>query len=91
MKIGQTVTKEQFIKYAPHGLILKSIGDDTFFYFNKNTTADSGHLSIPGYVFGHKHNETFIDQEHIMNLWYSIHSYPVYRLPKKPLKRRQHV
>lgn len=90
MKIGQTVTKEQFIKYAPQGLILKSLSD-TFFYFNKNTTAGSGHLSIPGYVFGHKHNETFVDQEHIMNLWNCINMYPVYRLPKKPLKRRQHV
>lgn len=90
MKIGQTVTKEQFIKYAPHGLILIS-GTDTFFYFNKNTTATSGHLSIPGYVFGYKHNGTFIDQEHIMNLWSTINLYPVYRLPKAPLKRRQHV
>ena len=90
MKIGQTVTKEEFIKYAPHGLILKSLGD-TFFYFNKNSTATSGHLSIPGYVFGDKRNEAFIDQEHIMNLWSTINTYPVYRLPKKPLKRRQHV
>ena len=90
MKIGQTVTKEQFIKYAPYGLILKS-STNTFFYFNKNTTAGSGGLSIPGYVIGHKRNGAFIDQEHIMNLWYSIHRHPVYRLPKKPLKRRQHV
>lgn len=92
MKIGQTVTKEQFIKYAPYGLILKS-STNMFFYFNKNTTASraSGDLSIPGYVFGYKRNETFIDQEHIMNLWYSIHRQPVYRLPKIPVKRRQHV
>ena len=91
MKIGQTVTKEQFIKYAPHGLILKAIVGNTFFYFNKNSTATSGHLSIPGYVFGHKHNETFVDEEHIMNFWSTINLYPVYRLPKAPIKRRQHV
>lgn len=90
MKIGQTVTKEQFIKYAPHGLILKS-SSNTFFYFNKNTTVYSEHPSIPGYVFGHKHNETFVDEEHIMGLWSVINLYPVYRLPKKLLKRRQHV
>lgn len=91
MKIGQTVTKEQFIKYAPQGLILKSIGSNTFFYFNKNSTATSGHLSIPGYVYGHKCNGDFIDQEHIMNLWSTISMHSVYRLPKAPIKRRQHV
>lgn len=90
MKIGQTVTKEQFIKYAPQGLILKS-SSGTFFYFNKNTTVCSGHLSIPGYVFGYKRNGVFIDGEHIMMLWNTISTYPVYRLPKKPLKRRQHA
>lgn len=87
MKIGQTVTKEQFIKYAPQGLILKS-QTGTFFYFNKNSTATSGHLSIPGYVYGYKRNEAFIDQEHIMNLWSAINLYPVYRLPKAPIKRK---
>ena len=90
MKIGQTATKEQFIKYAPYGLILKS-STNTFFYFNKNSTATSGQLSIPGYVIGYKRNDTFIDQEHIMNLWKCINRYQIYRLPKKPLKRRQHV
>lgn len=90
MKIGQTVTKEQFIKYAPYGLILKS-QTGTFFYFNKNTTVGSGYLSVPGYVFGYKRNGALIDQEHIMNLWSTISIHPVYRLPKAPLKRRQHV
>ena len=52
MRIGDTVTKEEFIKFAPLGMELTIRGNGAVLKFASNFTSGSnGRGSIPGFIF----------------------------------------
>lgn len=100
MKIGSTVTKAEFIKFAPYGLTLKSIyNNDVVGYHEPNTRAitSTRRKVIPGYCFLNR-IETWYETPnsnekyyvHIQDSWQYIETrFVVLTLPKvKRLTRK---
>ena len=89
MKIGDTVTKEEFIKFAPLGMELTIRGNGAVLKFTSNfTPGSSDRRSIPGFMFCYQGLE-----EPITGAWDCFHSSPlsltISKLPKlKILKRK---
>ena len=89
MKIGDTVTKEEFIKFAPLGMELTIRENEAILKFNSNVTYRSNdRRAIPGFIFCYQGTE-----EHITGAWEcfrnSQQSLIISKLPKlKILKRK---
>ena len=89
MKIGDTVTKEEFIKFAPLGMELTLRENGAVLKFTSNFTPDpNDRRYIPGFVFCYQGTE-----ELITGAWDCFHSSPqsltISKLPKlKILKRK---
>lgn len=96
-KIGDSVTKEQFIKYGPLGMVLKQTlhgyGKPLYMVYDKNCTRRSrSSLHIQGFnlVYGYRDSDTYEFYDVIRGFWDHIESkFTVHKLPKqKILKRR---
>ena len=89
MKIGDTVTKEEFIKFAPLGMELTLRENGAVLKFTSNFTPSSSNFgTMPGFVFCYQGTE-----ELITGAWDCFHSSPqsltISKLPKlKILKRK---
>ena len=89
MKIGDTVTKEEFIKFAPLGMELTLRENGAVLKFNSNCTpGSSDRRSIPGFIFCLQGTE-----ELITGAWECFRNSPqslaISKLPKlKILKRK---
>ena len=100
MTIGSTVTKAEFIKFAPYGLTLKSTyNNDVIGYneSNKRSRTSTYRNVIPGYCFLNRRNNYFEDSDsdeeyyvHIQDSWPYIETrFVVLTLPKvKRLTRK---
>ena len=90
MKIGDTVTKEEFIKFAPLGMELTLKENGAVLKFISNFAHDSSdRRAVPGFVFCFQGTE-----EPITGAWDCFHNSPqsltISKLPKlKLLKRKQ--
>ena len=88
MRIGDTVTKEEFIKFAPLGMEL-TLENGAVLKFTSNFTPDpNDRRYIPGFVFCYQGTE-----ELITGAWDCFHNSPqsltISKLPKlKILKRK---
>ena len=96
MKIGDTITKEQFLKLAPLGLTaLSSSPTNTLIGYcpkaaAKYTTVIEGPLeAIPGYVLLDR--RTKIATMHILGYWSHVNqgAFKVHTLPNIPLLKRK--
>ena len=89
MKIGDTVTKEEFIKFAPLGMELTLRENGAVLKFTSNfTPSSSGRRSIPGFMFCFQGTA-----EPITGAWDCFYNSPqsltISKLPKlKILKRK---
>ena len=89
MRIGDTVTKEEFIKFAPLGMELTISGNGAVLKFTSNFTPDpNDRRYIPGFVFCFQGTE-----EPLTGAWDCFHnsrqSLTISKLPKlKILKRK---
>ena len=89
MKIGDTVTKEEFIKFAPLGMELTLRENGAVLKFTSNFTPDpNDRRYIPGFVFCFQDTE-----EPITGAWGCFRNSPqslaISKLPKlKILKRK---
>lgn len=89
MRIGDTVTKEEFIKFAPLGMELTIRGNGAVLKFTSNfAPGSSDRRSIPGFMFCFQGTE-----EPITGAWDCFHnsllSLTISKLPKlKILKRK---
>ena len=100
MTIGATVTKEEFIKFAPYGLTLKSIHNNDIVGYhepNKRSRTSTSRNVIPGYCFLNRRDNYFEDSDsdeeyyvHIQDSWIYIETRVVaLTLPKvKRLTRK---
>ena len=96
MKIGDIITKEQFLKFAPLGLtaLSSSPTDRLIGYCPKSaaryTTSVEGPLeAIPGYVL--LHNVTKEAGSHIRGYWNLVNQggFKIHTLPYIPLLKRR--
>ena len=89
MKIGDTVTKEEFIKFAPLGMELTLRENGAVLKFTSNFTPSSSNFgTMPGFVFCFQGTE-----EPITGAWRCFYDSPqsltISKLPKlKILKRK---
>lgn len=98
LRLGSRVTKEEFIKYAPFGLVLKHDDSDFVLYYDKyevfNTEdydEDYENDIIDGYCYGRLKSYTNIIEfeDPIMGAWDVIDAFIIHKLPKlKVLKRK---
>ena len=90
MRIGDTVTKEEFIKFAPLGMELTLRENGAVLKFTSNFTPDpNDRRYIPGFVFCLQSIE-----EPLTGAWNCFHNSPqsltISKLPKlKILKRKR--
>ena len=92
------MTKEEFIKHAPYGLVLKHDDSNCVLYYDKyevfNTEEyddDYENDIIDGYCYGYLEPHTNIIKfdEPIMGAWDVIDDFIIHKLPKlKVLKRK---
>ena len=96
MKIGDIITKEQFLKFAPLGLTaLSSSPTDTLIGYCPKvaatyTTIVEGPLEpIPGYVL--LDNDTKEAESHIRGYWNHVNQgmFRIHTLPNMPLLKRR--
>lgn len=96
-KIGDSVTKEQFIKYGPLGMVLKQtrfgFGRPLYMVYDKNCTRNPGsYMHIQGFnlVQNYKDSNTYKFYAPILGFWDHIeYQFTIHKLPKqKILKRR---
>lgn len=96
MKIGDTITKEQFLKLAPLGLTAKSSSPTNTLigYCPKaaTTCTDIGEgplQAIPGYVILDKDTREAVS--HIRGYWNRVNQgmFKIYTLPKVSLLKRK--
>ena len=91
-KIGDTVTKEQFIKLASLGMELTIRENGAILKFNSNSTTrrSDDRRAIPGFMFCYQGWE-----EHITGAWDCFYnsSQPlkISKLPKLKLLKRKHL
>ena len=89
MKIGDTVTKEEFIKFAPLGMELTISGNGAVLKFTSNFAPGSNdRRSIPGFIFCFQGTE-----EPITGAWDCFHNSPqsltISKLPILKLLKRK--
>ena len=97
-KLGSRVTKEEFIKYAPYGLVIKHDNSPVVLYYDKYRAfctdeydEDYENDIINGYCYGYLEPHTNIIEfgEPIMGAWDVIDDFIIHKLPKlKVLKRK---
>ena len=96
MKIGDIITKEQFIKYAPLGLTaLSSYPTNTLIGYcpkkaaTYTTTVEGPLEAIPGYVILDKNTKEA--GSHIRGYWNFINrgGFKIHTLPNMPLLKRR--
>ena len=97
-KLGSRVTKEEFIKYAPYGLVLIHGNDYNVLYYDKHKVfvtdeygEDYENDIINGYCYGYlePHTNIIEFEEPIMGAWDVIDDFIIHKLPKlKVLKRK---
>ena len=96
MKIGDVITKEQFLKLAPLGLTaLSSSPTNTLISYcpkaaAKYTTVIEGPLeAIPGYVLLNENTKEA--GSHIIGYWNLVNqgAFKIYTLPNVPLLKRR--
>ena len=91
MRIGDTVTKEEFIKFAPLGMELTLRENGAVLKFTSNfTPSSSNFMTIPGFMFCYQGTE-----ELITGAWDCFHSSPqsltISKLPILKLLKRKHL
>ena len=91
MKIGDTVTKEEFIKFAPLGMELTIRESGAVLKFTSNFTPSSSNFgAIPGFVFCIQGTE-----EPITGAWRCFYNSPqsltISKLPILKLLKRKHL
>ena len=91
MKIGDTVTKEEFIKFAPLGMELTLRENGAVLKFTSNfAPGSSGSGSIPGFIFCLQGTE-----EPLTGAWDCFHNSPqsltISKLPILKLLKRKHL
>lgn len=89
MRIGDTVTKEEFIKFAPLGMELTIRGNGAVLKFSPNfAPSSSDRRSIPGFMFCFQGTE-----EPLTGAWDCFHnstqSLTISKLPKLKLLKRK--
>ena len=96
MKIGDIVTKEQFLKFAPLGLTASSASPTTTLigYCPKaaaicTATVEGPFKAVPGYVL--LHNVTKEAGAHIKGYWNHVNQgmFRIHTLPNMPLLKRR--
>ena len=96
MKIGDTITKEQFLKLAPLGLTaLSSSPTNTLIGYCPKVAVKGTEIgeeplkAIPGYVLLHK--DTKEAEAHIRGYWHYIDqgAFKIHTLPNMPLLKRR--
>ena len=97
-KLGSRVTKKEFIKYAPYGLVIKYDNSPVVLYYDKHEVFNTEDYDedyendiIDGYCYGRLKPYTNIIefQDPIMGAWDVIDNFTVHKLPKlKVLKRK---
>ena len=96
MKIGDIITKEQFLKFAPLGLtaLSSSPTDRLIGYCPKaaaicTATIEGPFKAVPGYVL--LHNVTKEAGAHIRGYWRYVNQgeFKIYTLPNVPLLKRR--
>lgn len=95
--LGSRVTKEEFIKYAPYGLVLKHDDSCAILYYDKYREFVTDEYDdyyendiIDGYCYGRLlHTNAIEFEEPIMGAWGVIDDFIIHKLPKtKVLKRK---
>ena len=91
MRIGDTVTKEEFIKFAPLGMELTLRENGAVLKFTSNFTPSSSNFgTMPGFVFCYQGTE-----ELITGAWDCFHNSPqsltISKLPKLKILKRKHL
>ena len=95
MKIGDIITKEQFLKFAPLGLTaLSSSPTNTLIGYCRKAAATcsatlEGTLEVPGYVILDK--DTKEAGSHIRGYWNYVNQgmFKIHTLPNMPLLKRR--
>ena len=91
MRIGDTVSKEEFIKFAPLGMELTLRENGAVLKFTSNFDPDTNDFrTIPGFMFCYQGIE-----EPITGAWNCFHSSPqsltISKLPILKLLKRKHL
>ena len=100
MKLGQTISAQDFSKYAPRGLQVQSLLHPVTLYYDLKLFNNLGHYShpcrihteeaigsfIPGFIF---HNPDYGIIQHLGVAWtrFETNEYAISKLPTKLLKR----
>lgn len=97
-RLGDRITKEEFIKYAPFGLVLIHDNASNVLYYDKHEVFNTEYYDedyendvINGYCYGYLKLFTNIIEfeEPIMGAWDVIDDFIIHKLPKlKVLKRK---
>ena len=96
-RLGSRVTKEEFIKYAPFGLVLRHDNTYNVLYYDKHEVFNTEDYDedyendiINGYCYGRLLHRNAIEfDEPIMGAWDVIDDFIIHKLPKlKVLKRK---
>ena len=95
MKIGDIITKEQFLKFAPLGLTALSSSPTTLIGYCPKATATCTEIgegplrAVPGYVLLHK--DTKEVGSHIRGYWNHVNQgmFKIHTLPNMPLLKRR--
>ena len=96
-KIGDSVTKEQFIKYGPLGMVLKQsqgyFGTPLYMIYDKNCTRRSrSYAHVQGFnlVHDYQDSDTYEFYDVIRGFWDQIESkFIVHILPKQKILKRK--
>ena len=100
MKLGQTISAQDFSKYAPRGLQVQSLLHPVTLYYDlklfnnlgncpdhcKSYTEEAIGIFIPGFIF---HNPDYGIIQHLGAAWcrFETNEYVISKLPTKLLKR----
>lgn len=96
-KIGDSVSKEQFIKYGPLGMVLKQsqgfFGRPLYMIYDKNCTINSESFRhIQGFNLAHnyRNSDTYEFYAPILGFWDHIESkFTIHKLPKQKILKRK--
>ena len=88
MKIGDTLTAEQFKKLAPLGLEMTSQYGTKIYYDKSRANEEVGPHLLPGYMF----TEVRLGTIYLMaGVWNSIGGFRISKLPNIPLLKRKAI
>ena len=88
MKIGDTLTAEQFKKLAPLGLEMTSPYGTKIYYDKSRANEEVGPHLLPGYMFTEVRQGTI---SLMAGAWNSIGSYRISKLPNITLLKRKAI